>query len=272
MTTPGPAALPPNALPDLELGRRFIAGSPVPGEPLQCGVTGSHDYGFSSPDSDLDLKGLFIAPTRRLLGMHSPPDAFDRLIDFEGVECDLTLTEIGRGMHLLVAGNGNLLERVLSGFQLYPGPELMQLQALARGSVSRRCARHYHGFFRGMCREHERAKAPRAKTLLYAYRVALTGIHLLRTGELIADLRTLAPQLGYPDALDLIHLKVLGAEKGAVTPDVDAHHRAAWPALEAELQRALEHSPLPEEAANEPACESWLVDLRCARLARAEET
>ena len=49
--------LPPNALPDLELGRRFIAHSPVPGLTLQCGVTGSHDYGFSSPDSDLDLKG-----------------------------------------------------------------------------------------------------------------------------------------------------------------------------------------------------------------------
>ncbi|HEY0137432.1 MAG TPA: nucleotidyltransferase domain-containing protein, partial [Nannocystis sp.] len=145
-------------------------------------------------------------------------------------------------------------------------PELLQLQALARGAVSRRCARHYQGFFRGMCREHERAEKPRAKTLLYAYRVALTGIHLLRTGELVADLRTLAPQLGYPDALSLIHLKVLGAEKGAVTPEVDSQHRAAWPALEADLQRALEHSPLPEEAANEGACEAWLVDLRCARL------
>ena len=262
--------LPPNALPDLELGRRFIAGSPVPGEVLQCGVTGSHDYGFSSPDSDLDLKGLFIAPTRGLLGMHRPPDAFDRLIEFAGVECDLTLTEVGKGMQLLINGNGNLLERLLSEFQLYPGPALEQLQALARASVSRRCARHYQGFFRGMCREHERSPSPRAKTLLYAYRVALTGIHLLRTGELVADLRTLAPQLGYPDALGLIHLKVLGAEKGAVTPEVDAQHRAAWPALEADLQRALESSPLPEEAPNEAACEAWLVDLRCAKLAGSE--
>ena len=266
LSTTAPGDLPPNALPDLELGRRFIAQSPVPGAVLQCGVTGSHDYGFSSPDSDLDLKGLFIAPTRRLLGLGRPPETFDRLIDFEGVECDLTLTEIGKGLQLLVNGNGNLLERLLSSFQLYPGEPLEQLQELARGAVSRRCARHYQGFFRGMCREHERAEQPRAKTLLYAYRVALTGIHLLRTGELIADLRTLAPKLGYPDALALIHLKVLGAEKGAVTPEVDARHRAAWPALEADLQAALERSPLPEEAANEAACEAWLVDLRCARL------
>jgi len=258
--------LPPNALPDLELGRRFIAHSPVPGAVLQCGVTGSHDYGFSSPDSDLDLKGLFVAPTRALLGLHRPPETFDRLVEFEGVECDLTLTEVGKGLQLLVNGNGNVIERLLSGFQLYPGPELTALQALARGAVSQRFARHYQGFFRGMCREHERAEQPRAKTLLYAYRVALTGIHLLRSGELIADLRELAPRLGYPEALALVQLKVAGAEKGAVPPEIDARHRAAWPALEADLKAALEHSPLPETAANEAACEAWLVDLRCARL------
>lgn len=258
--------LPPNALPDLELGRRFIAHSPVPGAALQCGVTGSHDYGFSSPDSDLDLKGLFLAPTRKLLGLHRPAETFDRLVDFEGTECDLTLTEIGKGLQLLVNGNGNLLERLLSNFQLYPGPETEQLQALARASISRRCARHYQGFFRGMCREHERADQPRAKSLLYAYRVALTGIHLLRTGELIADLRQLAPRLGYPDALALIKIKAEGVEKGAVNPEVDAQHRAAWPALEADLAVALATSPLPEEAPNEAACEAWLVELRCARL------
>lgn len=261
-----PTDLPPNALPDLGLGRRFIAASPVPGDPIQCGVTGSHDYGFSSPDSDLDLKGLFLAPTRRLLGLHRPPDSFDRLIDFEGTECDLTLTEVGKGLQLLVAGNGNMIERLLSGFQLYPSPALTELQALARGAVSKRFSRHYQGFFRGMCKEHERAEKPRAKSLLYAYRVALTGIHLLRTGELVADLRVLAPMLGYPDALSLVRIKVEGAEKGAVTPEIDARHRAAWPALEADLQRALDESPLPEAAGNEAACEDWLVALRSARL------
>ncbi|MBL9101939.1 MAG: nucleotidyltransferase domain-containing protein [Myxococcales bacterium] len=258
--------LPPNALPDLELGRRFIAQSPVPGAVLQCGVTGSHDYGFSSPDSDLDLKGIFLAPTRRLLGLSRPPESFDRLVDFEGSECDLTLTEAGKALHLLVSGNGNVIERLLSKFQLYPGEELDALQALARGAVSKKFSRHYQGFFRGMCKEHERSERPRAKSLLYAYRVALTGIHLLRTGELVADLRTLAPMLGYPDALALVRIKVEGAEKGAVTPEIDAQHRAAWPALEADLQRALDTSPLPESAANEAACEDWLVELRCARL------
>lgn len=258
--------LPPNALPDLELGRRFIAASPVPGEVLQCGITGSHDYGFSSPDSDLDLKGIFVAPTERLLGLHRPADSFDRLVEFEGTECDLTLTEVGKAVQLLLAGNGNVLERLLSPFQLYPTPELAELQALARAAVSRRFARHYMGFFRGMCREHERGEPPRAKSLLYAYRVALTGVHLLRTGELVADLRRLAPMYGHEDALALIRIKVEGAEKGAVSPEIDAVHRRAWTGLEQALQAALEQSPLPEAAANEAECEAWLVALRRRRL------
>lgn len=258
--------LPPNALPDLDLGRRFIAHSPVRGEVLQCGVTGSHDYGFSSPDSDLDLKGIFIAPTAGLLGLHRPPDSFDRLVEFEGVECDLTLTEIGRALALLLAGNGNVIERLLSPFQLYRSPEVEELQALARGAVSRRFIKHYAGFFRGMCREHERGQPPRAKSLLYAYRVALTGVHLLRTGELLADLRELAPRYGYADALSLIRIKVEGAEKGAVPPEIDAHHRQSWEALERDLQAALAASPLPEAPANEAACEAWLIDLRRRRL------
>ena len=59
-------------------------------------------------------------------------------------------------------GNGNVVERLLSGFQLYPGPELQALQDLARAAVSRRFAKLYMGFFHGMCREHERSELPRA--------------------------------------------------------------------------------------------------------------
>ncbi len=258
--------LPFSPPPDLELGRRFIANSNVPGHTLQCGVTGSHDYGFNSADSDIDLKGIFVTPTRTLLGLSRPSDAFDRLVMFEGTECDLTLTEIGKALHLLLQGNGNVLERLLSPYQLYPGPMLDTLQTLARGTISARYGRHYQGFFKGMCHEHLRADAPRAKSLLYAYRVALTGIHLLRTGELIADLRVLAPKLGYSDALSLIKYKVEGSEKGTVPPEVDMRHRAAWPALSADLAHAAARCPLPATANNIDTCEAWLVELRSTDL------
>ena len=35
-------------------------------------VSGSHLYGFSSTDSDVDLRGCFAAPLRALIGLKAP--------------------------------------------------------------------------------------------------------------------------------------------------------------------------------------------------------
>ncbi|MEZ4465912.1 MAG: nucleotidyltransferase domain-containing protein [bacterium] len=62
----------PHDDPDLDLGRRFVAERGPAGQVLLCAVTGAHLYGFPSPDSDLDLKGIHLAPTPTLLGLQVP--------------------------------------------------------------------------------------------------------------------------------------------------------------------------------------------------------
>lgn len=250
--------------PDLNLGRRFLAAYPPPGQLLLCAVTGSHHYGFPSADSDLDLKGIHLAPTRALLGLDTLADAHDRFEVFEGVECDLTTNEARQAIRLLLSGNGNVLERIHSPFQLVETPALEGLRALSRGALSRRFHRHYAGYLRGMCHEHERA--PRAKSLLYTYRVALTGTHLLRTGEVEADLRTLAPRYGFPEALDLVARKQASPEKAPLPREDDARHRAVWPRLAELLDRARDESPLPPEPPGRAALDDWLVELRVQAL------
>jgi uncharacterized protein len=249
-------------VPPLDLARRFVAAHPPPGKILLVGVTGSHHYGFPSPDSDVDLKGIHLAPTETLLGLSLPNDTHDRLEDFEGVECDLTTHEAAKALRLLLGGNGNVLERIHAPFQLFETPELAALRALTPGALSRRAFAHYRGYFRGVCREHERSAHPLAKPLLYAYRVALTGAHLLRTGEVIASLSELAPRYGFPEALELVEQKRATAEKVALSADADALHRAAWPRLERALDAAREASVLPEEPADPGACDAWLRELR----------
>lgn len=142
----------------LPLGRRFISADPPPGRILLCGLTGSHFYGFPSPDSDLDLKGAHLAPTEELLGLQPPGDTFERVSVFEGMECDYTSHELGKVLRLLLRGNGNMLERILSPIQLYQTEELEALQALARGAISRAFSGHYLGFFGKKCAEHQRAE------------------------------------------------------------------------------------------------------------------
>lgn len=249
---------------DLDLARRFIAAHPPPGTLLGVGVTGSHLYGFPSPDSDLDLKGIHLAPLDAVLGLQVIKETHDRLLDFEGVECDLTTHEARKAIRLLLQGNGNMLERLLSPLQLYPGPMQAELAALARGSVCKRFFKHYSGFFKGMCREYRREALPAAKKMLYCYRVALTGVHLLKTGELECDVTRLGPEYGLELVDELVELKSSTAEKVALPPDQEERCRAAWPVLEGLLTDALERSPLPDAPPNEAAWQDWLVATRRA--------
>lgn len=249
-------------VPDMALGRRFIAENPPSGRILLCAVTGSHYYGFPSPDSDLDLKGVHFAPTESLLGLSPPNETHDRLLVFEGTECDLTTHEALKALSLLLRGNGNMLERIFSPLQLFETEELHDLRRLARGALSRRFFGHYRGFFQAICNEHEKAGERRAKSLLYAYRVALTGAHLLKTGEVTGNLMELAEAYPFPEALALAERKRAGVEKEALSPDEDARHRAAWPRLAALLDEARSSSPLPEDPRNRDELSAWLTDVR----------
>jgi predicted nucleotidyltransferase len=253
-------------LPDLALARRYVASQAVPGDVVLVGVTGSHHYGFPSPDSDLDLKGIHLAPTRALLGLGRPPETFDRLEVFDGVECDLTTHEAGKALGLLAGGNGNVLERIASPFQLREDARQSELRALALGSVGKHFHMHYRGYFAGMCREHERESPRRAKSLLYTFRVALTGIHLLRTGEVVADVLVTAAAHGFKEVAPLVSFKRDHAEKGALPDALGDPARARWADLASMLEDARARSPLADRTPNVDALDDWLVRARLAAM------
>ena len=156
--------------PDLDTGRQFIAANSPPGTILQCAVTGSHLYGFPSTDSDLDLKGIHITSLQSLLGLDEPKETFDRFQKLGKIECDYTSHEVKKALGLLLRGNGNILERILSPWQLVTGPEVSELQSLAQKSLSKKFFGHYHGFFEyrnWLTKETQRAlrKAPLSSIL-----------------------------------------------------------------------------------------------------------
>ena len=223
-------------------------------------MTGSHLYGFPSADSDVDLKGVHAAPTAEAVSLRPPKEAVDFLGEFEGTEIDYTSHEIGQALRLLLRGNGNILERLLSPLQVIESPERNALAGLARGAISKKFFGHYRGFFGTMREQHRKAEAKTAKGLLYCYRSALTGIHLLRAGDVVCDVNRLGPEHGFPRVTALADLKQHGTEFGTVT---DA---AAWeedlPRLEYELERSWQSSTLPEQPGNENAVSAFRVETR----------
>jgi hypothetical protein len=245
--------------PDLAKGRRFLAAQGAPLS-LVVGVTGAHYYGFPSPDSDLDLKGIHVEPTARVVSLAPAADTIDHTGWFEQLEIDYTSHELGFALRLLLKGNGNILERILTPFQLLSSGEASELQQLAAGGVCRRFFHHYRGFFGRMCTDFRRADPPTVKGALYAYRSALTGIHLMRTGQCVGDVGRLGPLYGFARVAVLVERKAAGTEHGALTGDEPLEED--FQRLEALLSESHAASDLPETAANVDAMDAFLVRMR----------
>ena len=97
--------------------------------------------------------------------------------------------------------------------------------------------------------------------------VALTGIDLMRTGVLEANLPSVVevrPFRAYVD--DLIAMKRAGAEHAALDGRLLDLHRPILDRLAAELEEAASSTALPSEATNGDEIERWLVAPRRAEL------
>lgn len=232
---------------------------------LVISLTGAHAYGFPSPDSDLDLKGVHVEPTRRLVGLSRVEPHRSRLETIEGVEIDYASNEIGQVLDGLLRGFGSYFERVLGRWPMRRAPELSELGELARRAFSKRVYAHYHGFATGQYRDAESTPAPSAKKLLYVLRTTLTGAHLLATGDLVTDLNALMDDYGFAAARELLAIKRSG-ERVALPPDMAARWMSELRRAFEVLDAARDRSSLPDEAPNRAECEQWLVALRRAHF------
>ena len=146
--------------------------------------------------------------------------------------------------------NGYVLEQLLSPLVVHTTPEHEELKALAADCITKHHAHHYLGFAATQWKLFQKGSPPHVKPLLYVYRVLLTGIHLMRTGEVEANLVRLNETAKLPYIPDLIARKIGGAEHGRLEQaDLEFHERE-YQRLTAELERAFEKSHLPETPAS----------------------
>src|SRR5262249_8225991 len=100
------------------VARGFVAEQAAARHHLVVYLSGSDAYGFPSPDSDLDLKCVHVAPTRALVGLHPDEGSAERMEMREGVEIDYGSNELGAVLLGVLRGNGNYLERLLGELAL----------------------------------------------------------------------------------------------------------------------------------------------------------
>lgn len=235
--------------------RAVVQAQPYP--LLFATISGAHLYGFPSPDSDYDLRGVHILPVREIAGLDPGEETVEVSSTQDGLELDLVTHDAKKFFLLLLKKNGYVLEQLYSPLIIHTTTEHDELRVIARDCITHHHAHHYFGFAETQWGLFDKERPRRVKPLLYVYRVLLTGIHLMQTGEVKANLLHLNERFKLPHIDELVARKLAGAEQSALEDaDID-FHRTEYERLTQALKAAQAESRLPEA----PTCKDALNDL-----------
>jgi len=256
---------------------RIVAAQPYP--LIFATISGAHLYGFPSPDSDYDLRGAHVLPLEKVIGLEVRDETVEKSF-VEGQACraeapneiesasagklrrdslrqdltdsgqrlemDIVSHDVRKFFSLLLKKNGYVLEQLFSPLIVQTTPEHTELKSIAHGCITKHHSHHYFGFAETQWKLFLKESPRRVKPLLYVYRVLLTGIHLMQTGEIEANLITLNEEFRLPCIAELVARKLAGPEKSKL-PDADiTFHESEYQRLRMELQAAHDASKLPE--------------------------
>ncbi len=125
----------------------------------------------------------------------------------DGLEIDLVSHDAKKFFELLLRRNGYVLEQLYSPLIVHSTLAHDTLKHIAQGCITRYHYHHYSPFAANQWRLFQKETPHRIKPLLYTYRVLLTGIHLMQTGEINANLVHLNQMFKLPYLSDLVDRK-----------------------------------------------------------------
>ncbi len=225
-------------------------------------ISGAHLYGFPSPDSDYDLRGVHLLPVKEVIGLDLGQETIEVSEMRGNLELDLVTHDVKKFFGLLLKKNGYVLEQLYSPLILHALPEHEELKTIAQDCITKHHSHHYFGFAETQWKLFDKERPRRVKPLLYVFRVLLTGIHLMRTGVIEANLVTLNQdfQLSYLD--DLIARKLSGPEKGTLDDSDIEFYQREYERLRGVLEASFQASQLPETPSSRAALNDLLIRLR----------
>lgn len=249
---------------------RIVAAQPHP--LLFATISGAHLYGFPSPDSDFDLRGAHVLPIAEVVGLETRDETLEDSRIIEGMEMDIVSHDARKFFKLLLRKNGYVLEQLYSPLVVQTTEAHRELKAIARGCITRHHSHHYFGFAETQWKLFFKESPRRVKPLLYVFRVLLTGIWLMRTGEIEANLVTLNETFKLPYLPDLVARKLGGPEQSTLAETDVTFYETEYLRLRAELQAAHDASQLIEapSAETRAAMNDLLIRVRLRGVPPAE--
>lgn len=155
--------------------------------PLFLCITGSHMWNLARPDSDLDIRGIYVKPTDVALSLYKGDDTITEYAILSK-DIDLTLFEAEKAFQMLLKHNGNIVEMLLSPTVFYQD-ESIDWQGIAKKFITKKLGNYYKGYYHS---QRKRAMRNRGgKALVYTFREIYQGIWLMAHGQIIHDFKLL---------------------------------------------------------------------------------
>lgn len=181
---------------------------------LLRGIVGSNAYGLATPDSDVDIMGVYMAPVDEFLGLDIPKDG-DLTVHTVSDLRDHTFHEVGKFMRLALKSNPSILELLwlpdwayeeisplgewlIDSRHWFASAELVKNAYLGYATQQFKLLERRGDFGSDMKKRTE-------KHARHLYRLLLQGFDLYRTGELTVQL----------DAFDVAKVKEFGQRVAA---------------------------------------------------------
>lgn len=157
------------------------------------GVTGSTAYGLATENSDVDIKGVYLLPTSKVLSLNFNPAKTTK----DNTDPDWVYHEIGKFMKLVIGGNPTVSELLWLEDYTVLSPIGKRLVDNRKAFLSTKAVMNaYRGYAMGQAQSLNRRQAEGkvgydsalknrfAKHTRHCFRLLLQARQLLETGEL----------------------------------------------------------------------------------------
>jgi uncharacterized protein len=182
--------------------------------PIYYTLSGSHLYGFNSPDSDIDIRGCHCEELSETIGLHTPKT--ERSMT-KG-DLDIVSFDLKKELGLMLSNNSNVMENILAE-PIYKKPQYDYLRELAQKSISAIIAKPFWGMAEHNLHLYIRTFNPAyreksVKKSLYVLRAYMAGIYVLERGRIESNLKKLNKMRRFriPIVDELIEAKIKGTE------------------------------------------------------------
>ena len=143
---------------------------------LHAAESGSRAWGFASPDSDYDVRFIYVRPMADYLRLDAPRDVIewklDEVLDINGWDLNKALRQIGQS-------NANLFEWSNSPIVYESASEWDRVCDVSRNYFSERAAiNHYYGTAASTLAKYLNGNTVRYKKYLYALRPLLAARYI----------------------------------------------------------------------------------------------